>query len=278
MISPSVAILAPALGAAIITAIVLQRRLVKKMRQSNAAERRARDAERLAELGSMTSGLAHEIKNPLSTVVLNAQLIREEFQDSGLEPELSGRLQRRTEALEREAVRLREILEDFLRFAGRMKIDPTPHDIKSVVDELVDFFHPQCEQSGVLLRADLPEHPVIARVDVSLLKQALLNLMINGLQAMDSNGSDHSVSEMIIRLEESPSEVRIHVIDNGPGIESDRQEEIFHPYVSSKRGGTGLGLPTTRRIIEVHGGRLMLHSVPGSGSDFVIHLPLENVD
>jgi len=278
MISPTVAILAPALGAAIITAVVLQRRLVKKMRQSNAAERRARDAERLAELGSMTSGLAHEIKNPLSTVVLNAQLIREELQESGLDPELSGRLQRRTEALERESVRLREILEDFLKFAGRMKIDPTRHDIKAVVDELVDFFHPQCEQSGVLLRADLPERPVLANVDVSLLKQALLNLMINGLQAMDAGAVDGAISEMIIRLEETPSEVRIHVIDNGPGIEPEKQEEIFHPYVSSKRGGTGLGLPTTRRIVEVHGGRLMLHSVPGSGSDFVMHLPTETVE
>lgn len=276
MISPTVAILAPALGAAILTAIVLQRRLVKKMRQSNAAERRAQNAERLAELGSMTSGLAHEIKNPLSTVVLNAQLIREELEESGIDPELSGRLQRRTEALERESVRLREILEDFLRFAGRMKIDPSNHDIKTIVDDLVDFFHPQCDQQSVLLRADLPDHPVSASVDESLLKQALLNLMINGLQAMESLDSEGTTREMIIRLEESPGEVRIHVIDNGPGIEPSKQDEIFRPYVSSKKGGTGLGLPTTRRIVEVHGGRLEVHSVPGSGSDFVIHLPVNS--
>ena len=100
--------------------------------------------------------------------------------------------------------------------------------------------------------------------------------MINGLQAMESLHREGATREMIIRLEESPGEVRIHVIDNGPGIEPSKQDEIFRPYVSSKKGGTGLGLPTTRRIVEVHGGRLEVHSVPGSGSDFVIHLPVDS--
>ena len=146
----------------------------------------------------MTSGLAHEIKNPLSTVVLNAQLVQEELAEAGLDEEQANRLLRRTKALEREAVRLREILEDFLQFAGRMKLDPSEHDVRAIVDQLVDFFHPQCEQAGVLLRADLPEEPIMAKVDESLLKQALLNLMINGVQAMESVPSDQP-GEMMVR-------------------------------------------------------------------------------
>jgi signal transduction histidine kinase len=277
MITEPVVVLTSALVVAVLTALYLQGRLVKKMRQSREAERRAQAAERLAELGSMTSGLAHEIKNPLSTVVLNAQLIREELEEAGLAPEDSGRLQRRTKALEREAVRLREILEDFLRFAGRMNLDPSEQDVRAIVDQLVDFFHPQCVQSNVLLRSNLPEEPIMVDVDESLLKQALLNLLINALQSMEDAPSDKN-REMMVQLEQDEQEVRIHIIDHGPGIEESRQDEIFHPYVSSKAGGSGLGLPTTRRIIEVHGGRIELHSKVGAGSDFVVHLPRPTVE
>jgi signal transduction histidine kinase len=264
--------LACVLVASVILAVVLQRQLNRRKLETRESERRAQAAERLAELGSMTSGLAHEIKNPLSTVVLNAQLVQEELADAGLDEEQANRLLRRTKALEREAVRLREILEDFLQFAGRMKLDPSEHDVRAIVDQLVDFFHPQCDQAGVLLRADLPEQPIMAKVDESLLKQALLNLMINAVQAMESAPSEQP-GEMMVRLESDEDEIRIHVIDHGPGIEASRSDEVFHPYVSSKPGGTGLGLPTTRRIVEVHGGRIQLHSKPGAGSDFTIHLP-----
>ena len=267
------AILVAALIAAIVTALVLQSRLRRREQQSLEAERRAAAAERLAELGSMTSGLAHEIKNPLSTVVLNAQLLREELEGIGLDPDTTGRTLRRTEALEREAVRLREILEDFLRFAGRMKLAPGLHDVRAIVDQLIDFFNPQCEQAGVLLRTDLPESSVEAHVDESLFKQAALNLLINALQAMTAEGSN-AEGELLVRMEQDNDEVRIHIIDNGPGVPDEMREEIFRPYVSSKPGGSGLGLPTTRRIIEEHGGHIEVHSEPERGSDFVIHLPL----
>src|SRR5262245_4663833 len=119
----------------------LLRRAEKRARQ---AERRARDSERLAELGSMTGGLAHEIKNPLSTIGLNAQLLSEAIGDSSLPTDQRERLLRRIEALSREVERLRGILTDFLQFAGRIKLDPQPHDLAALVDEISDFFHPQC--------------------------------------------------------------------------------------------------------------------------------------
>jgi signal transduction histidine kinase len=173
------ALLCAALITAVITAVILKQRLTR--REAQALE---------AELGAMTGGLAHEIKNPLSTVVLNAQLLREEIEEAELDDDISGRIVRRTKALEREAERLREILEDFLQFAGRMKLAATFQDARLIVDQLVDFFHPQCDRSGILIRADLQDGPIMARLDESLFKQAILNLLINALQAMDGPTSD----------------------------------------------------------------------------------------
>ncbi|MAJ45930.1 MAG: hypothetical protein CBC35_01260 [Planctomycetes bacterium TMED75] len=267
------AVLVASLVAAVVTAVVLHFRLKRRELQARAAERRAAKAERLAELGSMTGGLAHEIKNPLSTVVLNAQLLKEEVDESNIKDEHSERIGRRTDALQREAERLREILEDFLRFAGRMKLDPTSTDVKVLVDQLVDFFHPQCERAGVLLREDFQSDSLMARVDDSLLKQAILNLLINALQSMEGLEKEHK--ELLVRLEHSAGELGIHVIDQGKGITPDQLESIFRPYVSTKSGGTGLGLPTTQRIVEEHGGRIEVHSVPGQGSDFTIRIPID---
>ena len=258
---------------------MLRRRAEKRARR---AERRARDAERLAELGSMTGGLAHEIKNPLSTIGLNAQLLAESLGESDLPADQRDRLLRRLDALSREAERLRGILTDFLQFAGRMKLDPQPHDLVKLVDEISDFFHPQCVQAGVTLRAQLPREPLIVQIDEGLIKQALLNLMLNAVQAMgesaarendDGRKASSNRGELILRLEADRDEACIHVIDTGPGIETKRIEDIFRPYVSLRSGGTGLGLPTARRIVLEHGGQLTVHSELGRGSDFVIHLP-----
>ena len=91
---------------------------------------------------------------------------------------------------------------------------------------------------------------------------------------MEERPDEKSPGELLIRLESDEETLRLHVIDQGNGITADRLEEIFHPYVSTKSGGSGLGLPTTRRIVEMHGGRMEVHSVPNQGSDFVIIMPL----
>jgi signal transduction histidine kinase len=252
-------------------------------------ERRTRTAERLAEIGTMTSGLAHEIKNPLSTIGLNAQLIQEDMRDMAQalpDDEASGdhmrRIQRRFDGLTRETQRLRDILEDFLRFAGRMKLDLAPTNINDLVTELSDFFAAQAQASGLQLRTQLTPGALTAPADGSLIKQALLNLLINASQAMvearQQNKPHGGASELLIRTEKvrvlNQDEVRIHVIDTGPGIADDHREKIFRPYFSTKRGGTGLGLPTARRIIEEHHGSLTVHGEPGRGTDFIISLPV----
>ncbi len=264
---------------------VATRRTEQRVRR---LEQRARAAERLAELGTLTGGLAHEIKNPLSTINLNIQLLQEDLlQLNDLLPEGEqhaaqiARIHRRFDTLARETRRLREILEDFLRFAGRIRLDLQPVDLHALLEELADFFHPQAAAARINLRTQLAPQQARILADAAHLKQSLLNLMINALQAMTEareSGQPHGgADELILRTEKrrdaSQPEWRIHVTDTGPGIEPDQVSRIFQPYHSTKKGGTGLGLPTARRIIEEHGGQLTVHSEPGRGSDFILSLP-----
>jgi signal transduction histidine kinase len=250
----------------------LAEQIAEQVERARAAEREARSVERLAELGSMTAGLAHEIKNPLSTIGLNAQLLREAVADLAGDESERARLTRRVDGLRREAERLTGILSDFLEYAGELKLEPVETDLNTLVEELADFYSPQAEQNGVRVRIELHPEPVRASTDAPHLKQALLNLMINAVQAMSGRGPDGHRNELIVRVSAEPTP-SVHIIDTGPGISAEALERIFHPYFSTKAGGTGLGLPTTRRIIEAHGGTIDVHSEPGTGTDFTIRLP-----
>ncbi len=262
-------------------AVVARWFAVRSIARVREAEQRARGAERLAELGAMTGGLAHEIKNPLSTIGLNAQLLAEGIADLAVDDAERSRLRRRVDALRREADRLRDILQDFLEYAGELHIEPRPADLNAVVEELVDFFLPQAERQGVRVRTHLAPD-ARAEVDVPHVKQAVLNLMLNAVQAMVAAAPKPSdgepIGELILRTElraerDRPGCVVLHVTDTGPGIPEDKRDSIFHPYFTTKAGGTGLGLPTTRRIVEAHGGRLELHSDLGRGTDFALIFP-----
>ncbi|MEX0776200.1 MAG: ATP-binding protein [Phycisphaeraceae bacterium] len=269
---------------------VATRRTARRVRQ---LEQRARGAQRLAELGGLTSGLAHEIKNPLSTVGLNLQLMQEDLaelerhvQENAATQERVARMKRRADALARETQRLRVILEDFLRFAGRIKLDLATVPLHQLIDELTDFYTPQAQASGVRLRTQLEAQPDTVVADQAQIKQALLNLLINATQAMSEARQSSNPpkphgggEELFIRTQRARAlgreELHIHVIDTGPGIPADQLERIFQPYYSTKRHGTGLGLPTSRRIIEEHGGHLTVHSELGRGTDFVIAVPVD---
>lgn len=260
-------------GAWVVSRYAVARALAK----ARIAERRAQGAERLAELGAMTGGLAHEIKNPLSTIGLNAQLLGEAIDELTIPDEDKSRLTRRLGALKREADRLKGILTDFLEFAGEVRLDLSTIDLNQVVGEMADFFLPQAEQARVRLRTDLASEDLRVVADGKHVKQALLNLMLNAVQAF---GSTDGPRELILKthLAREPDGSRaaaIHVIDTGPGIASDHLPRIFTPYFTTKSGGTGLGLPTTKRLIEAHGGRLEVHTSLGHGTDFTVILPVD---
>lgn len=243
------------------------------------AERRARTAERLAEIGKMTGGLAHEIRNPLSTIGMNAQLLAEGLEELPDDFEPRGRLSRRLAVLRREVERLGGILSDFLNYAGELRLDRRRADLNAVVSELADFFMPQAQQQRVRLRADLVAGELPIDVDVGHLKQAVLNLMLNAVQAMTQPpAAESSPRELILKTQRDESQkeswARLHVIDTGPGVPPDTLARIFDPYFTTKAGGTGLGLPTTRRLVEAHGGAIDVRTEPGRGTDFILSLPL----
>lgn len=273
-----------------VAAVVASRRGQRRaLRRVARAERRAADAERLAELGTMTGGLAHEIRNPLSTIGLLLGLLAEDLADADLDDETRRALDRRIDVLRREIDRLGDILEDFLQFAGQMRLDRGEHDLNRIVDELSDFFHPQADRADVRLDFRPASEPLPVHADAPLVKQALLNLLLNATEAMTSpsaSGAEEGEPRpRLLRLgvervhageeEDGPEQARVVVADTGPGIEPDRQKRIFEPYFSTKRGGSGLGLPIAKRIAEEHGGGLEVRSEPGKGTEFVLSLPLD---
>src|SRR5687767_4257765 len=235
------------------------------VRQVLLLERRAKDAERLAELGTLTGGLAHEIKNPLSTVQLNLQLLRE---DIPLNDPSSARLLNRLSTVQKETGRLREILDDFLRYAGKMEIQKKPTDVNELLEELVDFFSPQAHVQHVRLRVRRSDGPLVVPLDERMIKQAVLNLMINALQAMPEGGG-----EIILSARREGRSVAIEVTDTGRGIPPDALANVFEAYYSTRKGGIGLGLAIAKRIADEHGGRITATSEVGKGSVFAIELP-----
>ncbi len=266
----------------------------RSARQARILERRLRKAQQLAELASLTGGLAHEIRNPLATLRLSLDLLAEEWAeaDPANLSELARRSLNKLATLRRETDRLDDILEDFLRYAGQHKLDFEIVDLTRVVQELVEFFAPQAAAGKIQLRVGPCPEPLPVRMDVNLFKQAVLNLLINAQQAMAAKAASQTVAaadaeapsdplsasgfvgELIIRTYLAGGQACLDIVDTGPGIEPDRLGRIFDAYYSTKRGGTGLGLPTTRRIVEEHSGRIEVHSVPGQGTSFTIRLPI----
>jgi len=231
------------------------------------AQARAKGQDQLIELGQLAGGLAHEIKNPLSTIGVNLSLLAEDLAHSP-QPH-DARMLRRLAAVQTEAARLKDILDDFLRYAGRMELTRERADLRRVVQELTDFFAPQADTARVVLRTQAPEQPVRVDIDVNLIKQALLNLMINALQAMPEGG------ELMLKIS-APLDAccLLEVIDTGIGIPPENLSRVFQVYYSTKTRGTGLGLATTQRILREHGGTIRVQSEPGKGTRFLVQLPL----
>jgi len=219
-----------------------------------------------AELAELAGGFIHEIKNHLSTLGLNLQLLAEDFADPQSQRER--RALERVKRLESECQRLVDVSNDFLRFARVQEVETKPADLAVVVEEVVDFFNPTARAAAIEIKSYLPGNLPQVALDADLFKQVLLNLLLNAQQAMPDGG------EVTIQGRSEPGAIYLSVIDTGKGMTPEVEAKIFRPFFSTRQGGTGLGLATTRKIVAAHGGTIEVQSEVGRGSKFTIRLPI----
>jgi signal transduction histidine kinase len=227
------------------------------------------NSRQYAELAELAGSFIHEIKNHLSTLGLNLQLLAEDFQEPQNQRER--RALERTLRLQGECQRLVEVANDFLRFARLKELEFQPTAFGPIIDDLLDFFEPTARQANIDIKCHIPADLPLVKIDRELFKQALLNLLLNAQQAMP-DGGHITIQAQSEKVQEGHG-VCICVIDTGQGMTPEVQAKAFKPFFSTRSGGTGLGLPTTRKIIEAHGGSIELESAPGRGTKFTIHLP-----
>lgn len=230
--------------------------------------------EKEAFLVRLAAGLAHEIKNPLSTMAINLALLEEEWggaRRAADAPEPGPREKRclkRVQTLQREVRRLETIVEDFLRFARGGQVNRAPADLCALVREVLEFVEPEDRAQRIRHHVELPAGLPLVMLDPGAFRQAVLNLFVNARQAMPDGG------ELIVRVQRRGNFVELTVTDTGVGMTPQDRERCFEPYYSTKKGGTGLGLSTTRRIVDEHDGTIAVVSEKGRGTSFSIVLPL----
>lgn len=241
--------------------------LKARMNAQRAAENRLIQAAKLAAVGEMAAGIAHELNNPLTTVTGFTELILEDLPaDSSNRTEL--------EMVQREARRATDVVRRLLDFSRQGERTRTRADLNEIVEDVVALTHHLIQTSGVQLILEPDGEIPWVSVDRNQMKQVLLNLIHNALQAMPTGGSLFLSTET--RVREDRPWVVISVRDTGTGISAEDRERVFEPFFTTKgeRGGTGLGLSVTYGIVTDHGGVIDVESEPGNGSTFTVWLPL----
>jgi len=227
-------------------------------------------AETYAEFAALVGALAHEIRNPLSTIRLNMELLAEDFEQSESDSATKHRDRRaraKIDLVRQECDRLQKLLGDFLDFARQETLTLEPGSLNAEIDQLLDFFAPQARDANVeIVRYLDPELPMV-RLDRETLRSAVLNLLINAVQAMEAGG------QLVVRTRPAGLGVLLELIDTGPGMTAETLAKVFRAFYTTKQGGSGLGLPTARKIIEAHGGTIDIESTPGRGTKVTIWLP-----
>lgn len=220
------------------------------------------------DLAETTGGFIHDMKNHLGTVLLNLQLLGEDFENP--ETQRERRALERIQLMTSECQRLVDLSNDFLRFARieELHIEPTKYD--DVVGRMVDFIAPTARQQNVVVHwypaPDMPEVPM----DREMFEKVLLNLLLNAEDAMPGGGT------LTLQSRVDGDFVELDVIDTGVGISPEAQKKLFRPFHTTKPNGNGLGLATARKIVTAHGGSISVQSALGRGTKFTIRLPLRS--
>jgi signal transduction histidine kinase len=219
-------------------------------------------SRRLAAIGRLTSGVGHEVKNPINAIVVHLELLRNKL--SGPD----ARAMRHLEIIESEIQRLDRVVQTLVDFSRPVELQLKEQDLRRIVSGVLMLASAELETHNVRVSSHMPERPLNAKVDADLVKQAILNVVLNGAQAMAQGG------EMHVTLRDEGRMAAIEIADTGSGIPSDIRNKIFDLYFTTRKDGSGIGLAMTYRIIQLHNGSIDVQSEQNIGSTFTLKLPL----
>lgn len=221
--------------------------------------------ERLAIIGKMSAQVAHEIRNPLSALTLNVDLLEDEIQGyKNIDIKESGEL---IATIKYELHSLHNIIDEYLQFTRLPKIKPVKGDINKLLEEILYFLDEELRKNSILLKTSLQPNIPFAKLDYEQLRRAFINIIRNAVEAMKGGGT----LDITTRINDKWVEIKF--MDNGTGILDENLEQIFTPFFSTKAGGTGLGLSITKHIITEHKGEIYCESRSGEGAHFTITIP-----
>lgn len=227
--------------------------------------RQLRRRERLAALGEMAAGVAHEIRNPLGGIQLFASLLEKDLRHSPAQRRLVSKIAQGVSSVE-------SIVTDFLEFGRPRDPELRPLRVGAVVQEAVDLAVSRAEASGVRIEVDVPDHLQLVS-DVAMIRRALLNLLLNAIEA--ARGTTEDAQVQIRAFLQEPEQIILTVADNGPGIPPELMDRIFNPFFTTKDRGTGLGLAIVHQAAESLGGHVAVSNAAAGGAVFSLCLPKE---
>jgi signal transduction histidine kinase len=235
------------------------------MRDAESVQRIGDEIEmsrRLSASGRVTGGVAHEVKNPINAIVLHLQLLQNKL--AQLDPDT----RRHMDIIGSEIHRLDRVVQTLVDFMRARELHLVETDLRRVLEEVAQLAAPDAEQHGVVIKRELPPEPLPVKADLDLMKQALLNVMLNGIQAMPEGG------RLTVSAYRDHKAVVAQVSDEGTGIPRDVQNKIFELYFTTKKDGNGIGLAQTYQILEWHHGSVEFESTEGAGTTFRFRVPL----
>jgi signal transduction histidine kinase len=222
-------------------------------------------ARRLTAINSLTGRAAHEIKNPLNAIALRVEVLRSRLADESPDSQAD------VDILAEEITRLDRVVRTFLDFNRPVELEPEDVNVGDLASDVLDFLKPEAERKGITISLERPSYPLVVRADVNLLRQALLNITVNAVEAM---GQGQQGGQLAVNVANGSDTCSIRIADTGPGIPPAEKAKIFELYFTTKPRGSGIGLAITAKSIQLFGGSIDVESKPGEGTAFTVTLPL----